>query len=74
MARGGWWLLPYGALTLVMLHAMMELSVSLLAARAPSRRTPVAKADLLRRLRAIEDPDWPAPLTPGVDCDLEIHH
>ncbi len=56
-----------------MLHAMMELSVSLLAARAPSRRTPVAKADLLRRLRAIEDPDWPAPLTPGVDCDLEIH-
>ncbi len=72
LERSAWWLLPYGVLMVLMLHAMMEFSVSLLARRPSSRRRPVTKVELLRRLLTIDDPDWPAPLAEGGDCDLEI--
>jgi hypothetical protein len=44
-----WWLVPYVLLTLAMLHAMMELTATLLAKRPPADREPVATDELRRR-------------------------
>jgi hypothetical protein len=69
--QSGWWILPYLVLMLVMLHAMMEFTVSLLVKR-PSKRQPVPGAELRQRLLALNKPDQAHPLVEGQDCDLEI--
>ena len=71
LEQSGWWILPYLALMLVMLHAMMEFTVSLLVKR-PSKRQPVPGAELRQRLLALNQPDQAHPLIEGQDCDLEI--
>ena len=70
--QSAWWLLPYALLMLVMVHAMMEFTVSLLQQRAPAGRAPIAGDELRRRLLALNDPAQPHRLVEGSDCDLEI--
>jgi len=69
--QSGWWLVPYLALMLVMLHAMMEFTVSLLVKR-PAHRRPVSAGELRQRLLALNGADLPYPLVEGRDCDLEM--
>lgn len=68
-----WWLAPYVLLMGVMLHAMMEFTVSLLADRPRSNRQPLPAGELCLRLLALNRPDQPYRLTEGQDCDLEIY-
>ncbi len=68
-----WWLVPYVLLLLLMLHAMMEFTVSLLAQRPPARRKPIAAAELRERLLALNRAGLPDQLVEGRDCDLEIY-
>ncbi|MBI3942306.1 MAG: hypothetical protein HY326_04775 [Chloroflexi bacterium] len=67
-----WWLIPFALLMLVMLHAMMEFTVSLLAQRPQSHRKPIPADELRQRLLAANEGDQPYPLVEGKDCDLEI--
>jgi hypothetical protein len=67
------WLIPYSLLMLVMLHAMMEFTVSLLAQRPRSQRKPASAAELREHLLALNEPDQPYQLVEGLDCDLEIY-
>src|SRR5438128_43305 len=57
IAQSLWWLVPYAVLILLMVHAMMEFTVTLLQ-RPPANRKPVAGDELRRRLQALT----PAPL------------
>jgi hypothetical protein len=66
-----WWLVPFVLLILLMVHAMMEFTVSLLVQR-PTRRRSITADELRQRLLALDDPDRPYRLTEGTDCDLEI--
>jgi hypothetical protein len=66
-----WWLIPYIVLMLVMLHAMMEFTVSLLVKRPPNHK-PVAGEELRRRLLALNKAGRSYPLLEGQDCDLEM--
>ncbi len=68
-----WWLVPFALLMLVMLHAMMEFTVSLLVQRPPARRKPTTAGELRKRLLAADQADQPHPLVRGKDCDLEIY-
>ena len=68
-----WWLVPYVFLMLVMLHAMMEFTVSLLARPPWSQRKPIAPDQLRARLLALDRPDQAYRLVEGRDCDLEIY-
>ena len=67
------WLIPYGLLLLVMVHAMMEFTVSLLVQRPTAKRKPIGAKKLLQRLLELSEPDRTHPLMQGKDCDLEIH-
>lgn len=67
-----WWLLPYVVLMLVMVHAMMEFTLSLLIKRPSAKRQPVPSAELRRRLLDLNKPGQPHPLVEGQDCDLEM--
>lgn len=67
-----WWLLPYGLLMLLMLHAMMEFTVSLLVQRPQANRKPIRADELRQRLLAVNEAQPPDPLVAGRDCDLEI--
>jgi hypothetical protein len=70
--QSAWWLIPFILLILVMVHAMLEFTVSLLA--RPSRRKlkPIPAAQLRERLLTLNAQDKPFQLTVGADCDLEI--
>jgi hypothetical protein len=67
-----WWLLPYVLLMAVMLHAMMEFTVSLLAQRPQGNRKPIPPDELRQRLLAANEAGQPYQLVAGQDCDLEI--
>jgi len=66
-------LIPYAVLMLVMLHAMMEFTVSLLAKPSPTKRKPVPADELRKRLLALETSEQAFQLRQGQDCDLEIY-
>jgi len=66
------WLIPYILLILLMVHAMMEFTVSLLAKRPPGKTKPVPAGELRKRLLALNEGQGSYPLTEGRDCDLEI--
>jgi hypothetical protein len=66
------WLIPYILLILLMVHAMMEFTTSLLVERPRRNRTPVPAPELLNRLLTLNRNDLPILLTPGTDCDLQI--
>lgn len=66
------WLVPFVVLILVMIHAMMEFTLSLLVRRPRQARKPASADVLRRRLLALNTPDRPYPLAAGEDCDLEI--
>lgn len=68
-----WWFLPYALLMLLMLHAMMEFTVSLLGQRPQSNRKPITAEELRQRLLAGYEADQPYQLITGKDCDLEIY-
>ena len=68
-----WWLVPYVLLMLLMVHAMMEFTVSLLAQRPPAKRKPIAADELRERLLGLDTLDLPYRLVEGRDCDLEIY-
>lgn len=70
---GLWWLVPFTVLILVMLHAMMEFTVSLLVERPVANRRPVPSAELRQRLLAANEPAQGYRLVEGKDCDLEVH-
>jgi hypothetical protein len=70
--QGVWWLVPFGLLMIVMLHAMMEFTVSLLVQRPHSHRNPIATAELRQRLLTVNQADRPFQLAEGQDCDLEL--
>jgi hypothetical protein len=72
LEQSPWWLVPYIVLMLVMVHAMMEFTVSLLVKRPPANRKPAPGNELRRRLLALNEPDQSHPLIEGRDCDLEI--
>ncbi len=57
---------------LLMLHAMMEFTISLLAQRSPGNRKPAPGAELRQRLLALPDNQLQHPLLPGQDCDFEM--
>ncbi len=42
LEQSPWWLIPFALLMLVMLHAMMEFTVSLLVERPQANRKPLA--------------------------------
>jgi len=67
-----WWLAPYVLLMLLMVHAMLEFTVSLLAERPRGRRKPATASELRQRLLSLDQSDQPYPLVEGKDCDLEI--
>lgn len=67
-----WWLIPYVLLMLVMLHAMMEFTVSLLVQRPPANRKPIPANELQQHLLAEDEAIQPYRLVKGKDCDLEI--
>jgi hypothetical protein len=67
-----WWVIPFVLLMLLMLHAMMEFTVSLLVQRPPADRTPILANELRRRLLAENEVVQPYRLVEGKDCDLEI--
>ena len=58
---------------LVMIHAMMEFTVSLLVQRPPANRKPITADELRQRLLVVNEADQPYPLVEGKDCDLEIY-
>jgi hypothetical protein len=64
--------MPYALLMVVMVHAMMEFTISLLAQRPQSNRKPIAADELRERLLALNERDQPYRLVEGKDCDLEI--
>jgi hypothetical protein len=70
--QSGWWIVPYIALMLLMVHAMMEFTVTLLVKRPSARRQPVDKDELRRRLLALNQSGQVHSLTEGQDCDLEM--
>jgi hypothetical protein len=72
LEQSPWWLIPFALLMLVMLHAMMEFTVSLLVERPQSNRKPITADELRQRLLAVNEADRPDPLVAGQDCDLEI--
>jgi hypothetical protein len=72
LEQSPWWLVPFGLLTLAMLHAMMEFTVSLLVKRPPADRKPVSADELRRRLLTLNKADPPDRLVEGKDCDLEV--
>ena len=65
------WIGPYAVLVLLMLYAMMEFTVTLLARSPATPRRPLAERDLRRRLLALNEPDRPYFLVEGKDCDLQ---
>jgi hypothetical protein len=67
-----WWLVPFVLLVLIMLHAMMEYTVSLLAQRPQASRNPIPAGELRQRLLAVSEHAQPYHLAEGQDCDLEI--
>ena len=73
LEQSPWWLIPYVLLMLVMIHAMMEFTVSLLVQRPPANRKPITADELRKRLLVVNEADQPYPLVEGKDCDLEIH-
>ncbi|HEX9924719.1 MAG TPA: hypothetical protein VGD99_18835, partial [Anaerolineae bacterium] len=73
LEQSPWWLIPFALLMLVMLHAMMEFTVSLLVERPQSNRKPITAGELRQRLLAVNEADQPDPLAAGQDCDLEIN-
>lgn len=66
------WIVPYALLMLLMVHAMMEFTVSLLVKRAPARRDPASAAELRQRLQALSETLQGCRLVEGQDCDLEV--
>jgi hypothetical protein len=72
LEQSPWWLVPYLLLMLVMLHAMLEFTVSLLGERPSKGRKPLSGDELRRRLLGLDQDDQPYPLVKGRDCDLEI--
>jgi hypothetical protein len=66
------WLVPFVVLMLVMVHAMMEFTLSLLVRRPRHQRKPASADTLRRRLLALNAPGRPYPLVEGEDCDFEI--
>ncbi len=67
-----WLLVPYALMMLVMVHAMMEYTVSLLAVRPRSRRSRTTRREMRALLLGLNGGDRPHPLVAGADCDLEI--
>jgi hypothetical protein len=67
-----WWLVPYVVLMLLMVHAMMELTVSFMTRHPPGRRKPITGAALRQRLLAIPPEKLPYPLQQTPDCDLKM--
>jgi len=57
---------------LLMLHAMLEFTVSLLAERPRGKCKPATAGELRQRLLSLDQSDQPYPLVGGRDCDLEI--
>ncbi len=72
LEQNPWWILPYLLLMLLMVHAMLEFTVSLLAEEPALKRRPIPAAELKKRLLEEGTPDGTYPLLPGRDCDLEI--
>lgn len=68
-----WWLLPFVLMMLLMLHAMMEFTTSLLAQRPHANRKPIPAEELRQRLLAGHKADQSYQLIAGKDCDLEIY-
>ncbi len=66
------WLLPFALMMLVMLHAMMEFTVSLLVQRPQANRKPIPADVLQQRLLTVNEANLPYQLVEGNDCDLEI--
>ncbi len=66
------WLIPFGLLMLVMLHSMMEFTVSILVLRPQAGRRPIPAAELRKRLLAFNETGPAYPLAEGTDCDLEV--
>lgn len=67
-----WWIAPYALLMLLMVHAMIEFTVSLLAQRPHGKTAPLAADALRQRLLAEAALDPTRRLAAGQDCDLEI--
>jgi hypothetical protein len=59
-------------LMLVMVHAMMEFTISLLVQRPQDLREPIQVDRLRERLLAVNETGQPHPITAGKDCDLEV--
>jgi hypothetical protein len=73
LEQSPWYLIPYVLLMLVMVHAMMEFTVSLLVQRPPAKRKPITANELRQRLLTLHESDQPYRLLEGQDCDLEIY-
>jgi hypothetical protein len=67
-----WWLVPYVVLILLMVHAMMEFTVSLMVQRPPANRKPLPSEELRQRLLALAGEQQSYPFLEGQDCDFEI--
>jgi hypothetical protein len=67
-----WWLVPFGLLMLVMLHAMMEFTVSLLLQRPQAKRKPITADELRQRLLAVNEEGHAYQLVARKGGDLEI--
>ena len=66
------WLGPYALLMLFMVHAMVQLTVSLLAQRPSHRRKPLTADALRAKLAALASIDTSYTLREGEDCDIEF--
>ncbi len=73
LEQSSWWLAPYLLLMLLMLHAMMEFTVSLLMTHPGSRRKPVSGPELRKRLLRLNESNPASTLVAGRDCDLESY-
>ena len=70
--RSVWWIVPLFPLALLMTHAMVQFTATLLVRPARSRRRPADVAELRRRLLALSTPGTPYRVVEGRDCDLEL--
>lgn len=67
-----WWLVPFILIILLMLHAMMEFTVSLLVKRPETKRNPIPARQLMERLLEENRNTQAYKLEKGEDSHLEI--
>lgn len=73
LEQSPWWFVPFILLTMVMLHAMMAFTVSLLVQRPLQKRKPIRANELRQRLLTLNETDEHYQIDAGQDCDLEIY-